>query len=31
MVANPDWASKVRAGRWQELAPFRREVLATLV
>ncbi|MEA3219706.1 hypothetical protein [Immundisolibacter sp.] len=31
MVANPDWAAKVRAGRWQELAPFRREVLATLV
>lgn len=31
MVANPDWVIKVRAGRWQELAPFRREALATLV
>lgn len=31
MVANPDWVAKVRAGRWQELAPFRRELLATLV
>jgi 2,4-dienoyl-CoA reductase-like NADH-dependent reductase (Old Yellow Enzyme family) len=31
MLANPDWAAKVRCGRWRELAPFRREALATLV
>lgn len=31
MVANPDWTTKVRTGRWNELLPFRRETLATLV
>ncbi len=31
MLANPDWTTKVRAGRWNELLPFRRETLATLV
>lgn len=31
MLANPDWTAKVRAGRWRELAPFRREMLASLV
>lgn len=30
MVANPDWGNKVRAGRWQELLPFTREMLGTL-
>ena len=31
MLANPDWTARVRAGRWRELAPFRREMLASLV
>jgi hypothetical protein len=31
MLANPDWTAKVRAGRWQALKPFRREMLASLV
>jgi 2,4-dienoyl-CoA reductase-like NADH-dependent reductase (Old Yellow Enzyme family) len=31
MLANPDWTAKVRDGRWQELAPFRREMLGELV
>lgn len=31
MLANPDWTAKVRAGRWRELTPFRREMLASLV
>lgn len=31
MIANPDWAEKVRAGRWRELRGFRREMLAELV
>jgi 2,4-dienoyl-CoA reductase-like NADH-dependent reductase (Old Yellow Enzyme family) len=30
MLANPDWAAKVRAGRWQDLKPFRREMLGEL-
>ena len=31
MLANPDWTAKVRAGGWQDLAPFRREMLGELV
>lgn len=31
MLANPDWTAKVRAGQWQALTPFRREMLASLV
>ncbi len=30
MLANPDWAAKVRSGRWRELVPFRREMLGAL-
>jgi hypothetical protein len=30
MIANPDWATKVRDGRWRELKGFTREALAEL-
>jgi 2,4-dienoyl-CoA reductase-like NADH-dependent reductase (Old Yellow Enzyme family) len=30
MIANPDWAQKVRTGRWRELRGFTRELLAEL-
>jgi 2,4-dienoyl-CoA reductase-like NADH-dependent reductase (Old Yellow Enzyme family) len=29
-IANPDWGAKVKAGRWDELKPYERELLATL-
>jgi 2,4-dienoyl-CoA reductase-like NADH-dependent reductase (Old Yellow Enzyme family) len=31
MLANPDWALRVREGRSDELMPFRKEALAVLV
>ena len=30
LIANPDWVPLVRAGRWQELRPFDKELLKTL-
>ena len=30
LIANPDWVSLVRSGRWQELVPFHKKLLATL-
>ena len=31
LIANPDWANKVKAGKLAELTPYSPEVLATLV
>jgi len=31
LIANPDWANKVKAGKLDELAPYSPEKLATLV
>ncbi len=31
LIANPDWANKVKEGKLSELAPYSPEVLATLV
>ncbi|NND82257.1 MAG: NADH:flavin oxidoreductase [Gammaproteobacteria bacterium] len=31
MIANPDWANKVQAGQWQQLQPYRKEMLASLL
>ena len=31
LIANPDWANKVRAGKLSELVPYSPEALATLV
>lgn len=31
LITDPDWAEKVRAGRFDDLKPFKREALATLV
>jgi 2,4-dienoyl-CoA reductase-like NADH-dependent reductase (Old Yellow Enzyme family) len=31
LIANPDWANKVKAGKLDELEPFSPEKLATLV
>ncbi|MEZ5688304.1 MAG: hypothetical protein R3E21_05875 [Caenibius sp.] len=30
LIANPDWAKKVREGRMADLLPFRREMLSSL-
>jgi 2,4-dienoyl-CoA reductase-like NADH-dependent reductase (Old Yellow Enzyme family) len=30
LIANPDWVNVVAGGRWQDLRPFRRDLLATL-
>lgn len=30
LIANPDWVPLVRSGRWTELAPYQRELLAQL-
>lgn len=30
LIANPDWVSLVRAGRWEELRPYHKDLLATL-
>lgn len=30
MIANPDWASKVGAGKWRELLPFHAGMLGSL-
>lgn len=30
LIANPDWVSKVRAGSWQELSAFDKEILGEL-
>ncbi|MGD9664959.1 MAG: NADH:flavin oxidoreductase [Novosphingobium sp.] len=30
LIANPDWAKKVREGRMEDLLPFRREMLSSL-
>ena len=31
LIANPDWANKVKAGKLAELTPYSPEVLTTLV
>ncbi|MBV9540251.1 MAG: 12-oxophytodienoate reductase, partial [Alphaproteobacteria bacterium] len=31
LIANPDWANKVKAGKMNELEPYSPEKLATLV
>lgn len=31
LIANPNWVSLVRAGRWNELKPFQSEILAELI
>ena len=31
LLVDPDWAQKVREGREQEILPFSREALMTLV
>jgi len=31
LIVDPDWARKVVDGRFQDLTPFNREALATLV
>jgi len=30
MIANPDWVPLVRAGEWQKLQPFSKELLDRL-
>jgi 2,4-dienoyl-CoA reductase-like NADH-dependent reductase (Old Yellow Enzyme family) len=30
LISDPDWASKIRAGRQEEILPFSREALKTL-
>lgn len=30
MIANPDWANKVRTGKWRELLPFNAGMLGSL-
>ncbi|MEL0081452.1 MAG: 12-oxophytodienoate reductase [Gammaproteobacteria bacterium] len=31
MIANPDWANKIAAGKWRDLAPFNAAMLGSLI